>query len=112
MARFERSSERKTRGSRRDSRETDSFEDHVKKRGRGFSGGDRRGRREVELTEVICSSCGVKCKVPFKPTSTKPVYCSDCFVKKERSGSDNNSSKDLEIIKQKLNKIMEALKIE
>ena len=64
------------------------------------------------MTKVTCSSCGVECEVPFKPTSTKPVYCKDCFAKKDRVSSDKHSNKDLEIINEKLDKIMKALKIE
>ena len=73
------------------------------------------------MTEVTCSACGSQCEVPFKPTSNKPVYCSDCFEQKEkgntpRPGRSNNNSKpserDLDIINEKLNKIMKALNIE
>ena len=135
MARFERSRERKSnrdsrdRSSRRDSRGSRNFEDYVKdkkdsrgrrsfegSRGRRDSGRGsnnyRRDRRDIEMTKVICSSCGVECEVPFKPTTDKPVYCSDCFAKKGRSGSDRRSNRDLEIINEKIDKIMKALKIE
>ena len=71
-----------------------------------------RNTRDVEMTKVICSSCGVECEVPFKPTSSKPVFCSDCFKKKEKSGSGKTSDRDLDVINEKLNKIMKALKIE
>jgi CxxC-x17-CxxC domain-containing protein len=65
------------------------------------------------MTKVTCSSCGVECEVPFKPTSNKPIYCSDCFAKKGgKSGSGRNSSINLDEINEKLDKIMEALKIE
>ena len=33
----------------------------------------------VEMTKVTCSTCKVRCEVPFKPTSSKPIYCDDCF---------------------------------
>ena len=78
-------------------------------RGGGF-GGDRE-RREVEMTEVTCADCGEKCKVPFKPKTSKPVYCSDCFSK-NKGGSSGSSGKDISIINEKLDKIMKALKIE
>jgi CxxC-x17-CxxC domain-containing protein len=65
------------------------------------------------MTDVICSTCGKDCQVPFKPTSSKPVYCDDCFSKKEKGGSSRGpSNKDLEVINEKLDKIMAALKIE
>ena len=34
-----------------------------------------------ELHEVTCDKCGVKCDIPFKPTTNKPVYCRACFRK-------------------------------
>lgn len=45
-------------------------------------GGGGRGMRDGERPRMygaICSDCGVECEVPFKPTDSKPVYCSDCF---------------------------------
>ncbi len=44
----------------------------------GGYGGASRGPREMFST--ICSSCGKEAQVPFRPTSGKPVYCSDCFA--------------------------------
>ncbi len=32
-----------------------------------------------EMFSATCSSCGREARVPFQPTSGKPVYCSDCF---------------------------------
>ncbi len=31
-------------------------------------------------TAVTCSSCGKETRVPFVPTTGRPVYCSDCFA--------------------------------
>ncbi len=83
--------------------------------GRG-SGGFDRGRRDggrgsVEMHEVTCDKCGKQCEVPFKPTSNKPVYCSDCFRKNDSSSSSGMSSEKFEEINEKLNKIMKALDI-
>jgi CxxC-x17-CxxC domain-containing protein len=53
--------------------------------GGGYSsggGGYDRGPRE--MFSATCSSCGREAQVPFRPTSGKPVYCSDCF-KSQRS---------------------------
>ncbi|MEA2037835.1 MAG: CxxC-x17-CxxC domain-containing protein [Nanoarchaeota archaeon] len=69
------------------------------------------GRRELEMTKVTCASCGDECEVPFKPTSNKPVYCRDCFSKKEGGSSGNSSNRDLDMINKKLDKIMKALDI-
>ena len=95
-----------------------------RKKSRGRSGGGDRFRRrsrgrdeKPEMHEVICDECGNKCQVPFKPTSSKPVYCSECFEKKgsSRKGPNkgsNQSSEELEKINQKLDKILKALKID
>ena len=45
--------------------------------GGGGGGGYERAPRE--MFEATCSSCGKEAQVPFRPTSGKPVYCSDCF---------------------------------
>jgi CxxC-x17-CxxC domain-containing protein len=45
--------------------------------GGGGGGGYDRGPRE--MFTATCSSCGKDAQVPFRPTSGKPVYCSDCF---------------------------------
>lgn len=40
-------------------------------------GARERGAREMH--EVQCSNCGKMAQVPFLPTGTRPVYCTDCF---------------------------------
>lgn len=50
--------------------------------GNRWGGNDRGWRREwwrTEMFDVICDECGKRCKVPFKPTWDKPVFCSECF---------------------------------
>ncbi len=47
-------------------------------------GGFRRDFGEREMHDAVCSECGKKCQVPFKPTEGKPVYCRDCFAKRRR----------------------------
>ena len=124
MARFERSSEKKPRRDSEDSyskRETKgrrSFKDSSRPR-RNSNNFGNKNRRDLEMTKVICSSCGVECEVPFKPTSTKPVYCDACFARKGKASpsrfnkQDSNkvNDKDIELINIKLDKIMKALNI-
>ena len=43
----------------------------------GYGAGRDRGTRE--MFTATCSNCGNEARVPFRPTSGKPVYCSDCF---------------------------------
>ena len=52
--------------------------------GGGYSGGGgggygSRDRGPREMFTATCSNCGREAQVPFRPTSGKPVYCSDCF---------------------------------
>lgn len=44
------------------------------------SGGYGAPRAPREMFTTTCSSCGREAKVPFQPTSGKPVYCNDCFA--------------------------------
>lgn len=52
--------------------------------GKGQFGG--RDRERSQMHEAICSDCGKKCEVPFRPTGDKPVYCNQCFSS-HREGS-------------------------
>ena len=46
----------------------------------GAGGGSYAGGYgQREMFTATCDSCGGQARVPFKPTGSKPVYCSDCF---------------------------------
>ena len=47
--------------------------------GAGSYGGGGYDRGPREMFSATCSNCGNEAQVPFRPTSGKPVYCSDCF---------------------------------
>ncbi len=49
---------------------------------RGGSGGFRGNSGPREMHKAVCSECKKECEVPFKPTEGKPVYCRDCFQKR------------------------------
>jgi CxxC-x17-CxxC domain-containing protein len=68
---------------------------------RGSSG----GRDRPEMHQVTCDKCHKQCEVPFKPTSSKPVLCSECFGKSGNSRSGGG----LDQINDKLDKILRAL---
>lgn len=89
------------------------------------SGGNRNfGRRSFgdrgnrQMFPATCSSCGKECQVPFKPTGSKPVFCSECFEKKgggsdpKRFGARDRQPQNnvqLEAINTKLDKILAIL---
>lgn len=78
--------------------------------GGGFRGGRDRNRGPVEMHDVICDKCKKECQVPFKPSTDKPVLCSDCFKEKGGSrGGAGSSKKDLDQINAKLDKIIKVL---
>lgn len=43
----------------------------------GGLGGGSRGERQMH--PAVCNQCGVQTEVPFKPSGSRPVLCSDCF---------------------------------
>jgi len=46
----------------------------------GYSGGGYGGeRRPRQMYDATCSECGGPAQLPFQPTGTRPVYCSNCF---------------------------------
>jgi len=51
------------------------------------------GRREdkPEMFDAVCDECGKDCRVPFRPTGNKPIYCSQCF---EAKGGPSRESRD------------------
>ena len=49
------------------------------------AGGSYSGGSSREMFSTTCSSCGREARVPFQPTGSKPVYCSDCFSSQRQS---------------------------
>lgn len=80
-------------------------------RDRRSSGRSSFGDRE--MFDAVCDKCGKDCKLPFKPTSGKPIYCSECFEEKNASrndGAQKSQLKDeIKVLNQKLDKILELL---
>ena len=38
------------------------------------------GKPQRELFETTCANCGGVARVPFQPSTDRPVYCSECFA--------------------------------
>ncbi len=62
------------------------------KKNRGF--GKRERSERPAMHKAICADCGRSCEVPFRPIGDKPVYCSDCFGRKEDSGGNRFERRD------------------
>jgi len=59
--------------------------------GRGRFGSNRDGG-DREMFDAVCANCGSDCKVPFRPSGDKEVFCSRCFG--DRNQNDNRRSFD------------------
>ena len=70
------------------------------------------GRSSFDMHNAVCDKCGERCEVPFKPTGNKPVYCSNCFRKNDKSesrGTTGPTKDEFDMINEKLDRILEAL---
>jgi len=54
-----------------------------------FRRDNRRSGGRAAMHKATCSKCGDSCEVPFKPTGSKPVFCSNCFEKQGGGGRSN-----------------------
>lgn len=66
--------------------------------GRGNSGGKSWGGgkpwdrdRQITMHQAVCSNCGNKCEVPFRPNGSKPVLCNNCFAKTKSGDMPSNN---------------------
>ena len=74
---------------------------------------------DKQMHSAVCAKCGDNCQVPFRPTTSKPVFCNDCFGKndgKERGGGSRNTGKgsgevmeQIKILNSKVDKLLKLL---
>lgn len=50
--------------------------------GGGFNRGFKNRSGPVEEHDAVCDECKKECKVPFKPTEGREVFCGDCWSKR------------------------------
>ena len=53
----------------------------------------RDSDRSVTMHSAVCDACGRECKVPFRPSGDKPIYCSSCF-EQQGGGRDKGDRRD------------------
>ena len=101
---------------RRDSGRRDSSKGSRNRSGSKFNSKQRFSREgRMPDCDAVCASCGIDCKVPFKPTENKPVYCNDCFSNDKKNDSRRSSEKNIVTSEQfqqldaKLDKILKIL---
>lgn len=56
--------------------------------------------QETRGYSAICSKCGSRCEVPFRPAGGKPIYCNNCFKK-----GDSTRGKNTEQFKEQLDRL-------
>lgn len=57
-------------------------------RDRGRSNFRDSGPREMH--KAVCAECGQECEVPFAPDGSRPVYCRDCYAKRNPNPRRDN----------------------
>ena len=67
--------------------------------------------QEKRMYPAICAECGNECKVPFRPTPGKPIYCKNCFRKSDSTGSRKTEQfkEQFKILNAKLDTIIKLL---
>ena len=68
-----------------------NFHNDRRSGGRSFNNRDSGGSNMFRAT---CDECGDSCELPFKPSGSKPVYCSRCFRKEDDYGSGGSRGRD------------------
>ena len=58
----------------------------ARKADRGEGGGYGGGSRQ--MFPAVCAECGKDTEVPFQPRGDRPVYCRECFSKRQPARSN------------------------
>jgi CxxC-x17-CxxC domain-containing protein len=62
------------------------------------------------MFDAVCSKCGNKCQVPFRPSPGKQVFCDNCF---DKGGISTKNAPDysaqFKMINEKLDKLIKLL---
>ena len=55
--------------------------------GGGYGGGGGYSSAPRQMFTAVCAECGKPAEVPFEPRTDRPVYCRDCFSKRQPARS-------------------------
>ena len=75
----------------------------------------RESYSDKKMFKAVCDKCHKDCEVPFKPTTDKPIFCSDCFRKEDGRENGNKKvsldqyKKEFEALNNKLDSILSIL---
>ncbi len=66
--------------------------------------------RERTMYKAICADCRKECKVPFKPSGDRPVYCQPCFSRRKAGNSfkpsiDNRPKQNIPVASAQINRL-------
>ncbi len=70
---------------------------------------------DKKMFKAVCSKCHKDCEVPFRPTTDKPIFCSECFGRGEGRENENKKvsldqyKKEFEALNNKLDNILSIL---
>ncbi len=70
------------RADRKASRDSGGFGGRSYGESRGGYGGGRGQGGPRQTFTAVCADCGVTTELPFEPRQGRPVYCRDCFEKR------------------------------
>lgn len=56
----------------------------------------RRNPGSRKTYEAVCAECGGKAIVPFEPKGDRPVYCSECFAKRNEEAAKTKAAEAAE----------------
>lgn len=45
---------------------------------------------------AICSECEKECEVPFKPSGDRPIFCRNCFRKREDTNPEKEGGREFD----------------
>lgn len=57
---------------------------------------DREEGAKSQMHKATCHDCGKNCEVPFRPTGSRPIFCSTCFDKQGSSGPSKFAGKSFD----------------